>query len=152
MTEEDEKDFKNNKICRFFEKNIKGDKVRDHCQLTGKYRGPARNTCNINAKQKNSNFIPFIFHNFGNNDCHMFFKKLIDKKKDKVEFNIIPKTNEEYISVTYGCRRFIDSYRFLSSGLDKLVKTLVDSSHKTLEDLEGEIVDNDEILSTVNKI
>ena len=52
----------------------------------------------------------------------MFFKKLVDKKKDKVDFDIIPKTNEEYKSVTYGCIRFIDSYRFLSSGLDSLDK------------------------------
>ena len=47
----------------------------------------------------------------------MFFKTLVDKKKDKVKFDIVPKTNEEYISVTYGCIRFIDSYRFLSSSL-----------------------------------
>ena len=63
----------------------------------------------------------------------MFFKKLVDKKKDKVDLEIIPKTNEEYISVTYGCIRFIDSYRFLSSGLDSLVRTLVDNSQKTLK-------------------
>ena len=31
------------------------------------------------------------------------------------KFDIIPKTNEEYKSVTYGCIRFIDSYQFLSS-------------------------------------
>ena len=54
----------------------------------------------------------------------MFFKKLVDKKNDKIKFDIIPKTNEEYISVAYGCIRFIDSYRFLSSGLDSLVKSL----------------------------
>ena len=29
----------------------------------------------------------------------MFFKKLVDKKNDEVKFYIIPKTNEEYISV-----------------------------------------------------
>ena len=82
----------------------------------------------------------------------MFFKNLVDKKKNKVDFDIIPKTNGEYISVTYGCIRFIDSYRFLSSGLDSLVKTLVDNSHKTLKNLKEEIVDNDEILNNVNKI
>ena len=32
----------------------------------------------------------------------MFFKKLVDKKKNKVKFKIIPKTNEEYISVKNG--------------------------------------------------
>ena len=41
----------------------------------------------------------------------MVFKKLVDKKNDKAKSDIIPKTNEEYISVTYGCIRFIDSYR-----------------------------------------
>ena len=41
-----------------------------------------------------------------------------------MKFDIIPKTNEEYISVTYGYIRFIDSYRFLSSSLDSLVKNL----------------------------
>ena len=42
-----------------------------------------------------------------------FLKKLVDKKNDNLKFEIIPKTNEEYISVTYGCIRFTDSYRFL---------------------------------------
>ena len=82
----------------------------------------------------------------------MFFKKLVDRKIDTVKFDIIPKTNEEYISVTYGCIRFIDSYRFQSSSLDSLVKTLVDNSNKTLKDLKEEIVDNDEILNIVNEI
>ena len=152
MTDEDEEDYRKNNICRFCEKNIESDKVRDHCHLTGNYRGPAHSKCNINVTQKQSNFIPFIFHNFGNYDCHMFFKKLVDEKNDKVKFDIIPKTNEEYISVTYGCIRFIDSYRFLSSGLDSLVKTLVDNSNKTLKNLKEEIVDNDEILNIINEI
>ena len=42
-----------------------------------------------------------------------FFKKLVDKNKDKLEIKFIPKTNEEYISVRHGCVRFTDSYRFL---------------------------------------
>ena len=124
MTKENEEDFKNNIICRFCEKKILSDKVRDHCDLTGKYRGPAHNTCNINVKQKDSNFIPFAFHNFSNYDCHMFFKRLVDLKKDKVKFKIIPKTNEENFAVKCCCIRFTDSYRFLSESLDKLVKKL----------------------------
>ena len=131
------------------EKNIESDKVRDHCHLTGNYRGPAHSICNINVTQKQSNFIPYIFHTFKNYVCHMFFKKLVDKKKDKVKFDNIPKTNEEYISVTYGCIRFIDSYRFLSSSLDSLVGTLVDKSRKTLK---KEIVANDDLLDIVNEI
>ena len=133
MTQENEEDFKNNNICRFCEKNIESDKVRDHCHSTGEYRGPSHNVCKINVKKKDSNFIPFAFHNFSNYDCHMFFKKLVDLKKDKVKFEIILKTNEEYISVRYGCIRFIDSYRFLSECLDKLVKNLDDNDFKILK-------------------
>ena len=133
MKQEDEEDFTNNNICRFCEKEILSDKVRDHCHLTGKYRGPSHKICNINVKQKDSNFIPFVSHNFSHYDCHMFFKSLVDLKKDKVKFELIPKTNEEYISVRYGCIRFIDSYRFLSECLDKLVKNLDDGDFKILK-------------------
>ena len=143
MTEENEEDYRNNNICRFCEKNIDCDKLRDHCHFTGKYRGPAHSKCNINVTQDHSNFIPFMFHNFSNYDCHIFLKKLVVKKNIKVKLDIIPKTNEEYISVTYGCVRFTDSYRFLSSGLDSLVKTLADNSNKTPKNLKEEIVDND---------
>ena len=133
MTKEIEEDFKNNIICRFCEKGILSDKVRDHCHLTGKYRGPAHITCNINVKQKDNIFMPFAFHNFSNYDCHMFFKRLVDLKKDNVKFKIIPETNEEYILVKYGCIRFVDSYRFLSESLDKLVKNLDEDDFKTLK-------------------
>ena len=64
MTDDDEEDCRKNNICRFCEKEIVSDKVRDHCHSTSKYRGPAHNTNNINVKQKASNFIPFAFHNF----------------------------------------------------------------------------------------
>ena len=61
MTEENEEDYRNNIICRFCEKNIESDKVRDHCHLTGRYRGVAHSKCNTNVTQKQSNFIPIIF-------------------------------------------------------------------------------------------
>ena len=79
MTDKDEKAYRNNNICRFCETNNVSDKVRDQCHLTGKYRGPAHSKCNINVTQDKSHFIPFIFHNFNNYDCHIIFKKLIDK-------------------------------------------------------------------------
>ena len=121
IIEEDEEDYINNVKCRFCGKEMLSNKIRDHCHLTSKFRRPAHNTCNINVKQKNSNFIPFAFHNFSNYGCHMFFKRLVDSKGEKINFDNIPKTNEEYISVTFGCIRFIDTYRFLSESLDELV-------------------------------
>ena len=41
-----------------------------------------------------------------------------------MNFDIIPKTNKKYFSVTYGCIRLNDSYRFLSDSMVKLVKNL----------------------------
>ena len=54
---------------------------------------------------------------------------MVNKKNDKVNFKIIPKTNGENISVSDECIRFIDSYLFLSRSLDSLVETLVDNIH-----------------------
>ena len=133
MTQEDKEDFANINICRFCDKEIFADEVRDHCHLTAKYRGPAHNTCNINVTQQQTYIIPFVFHSFNNYDCHMFFEKLVDLKNDKVKFKIIPKTNEEYVSVRYGCIKFIDSYRFLSDSLDNLVKILDEDDFKILK-------------------
>ena len=61
MTEENEEGYKNNNICRFCEKEILSDKVRDHCHLTGRYRGPAHSKCNINVTQEKSNSLRLYF-------------------------------------------------------------------------------------------
>ena len=51
-------------------------------------------------------------------------QKIIVPENDKVKSMKILETKWEYISVTYGCIRFIDSCRFLSESLNKLVKNL----------------------------
>ena len=66
MTEEDKENFRNNNICRFCEKHIEADTVGDHCHLTGKNRGPIHSICNNNVTQKQSNFLPLVFHIFSN--------------------------------------------------------------------------------------
>ena len=118
-------------IVDFVTKKIEFDINRDPCHLTGKYRNPAHNKCNTKLTQKKY-FFPFNFHIFSNFDCHLFFKKLVDRRNDRTKFDIIPTTNEENLSVTYGCIRFIDRYQFLSSSLDLLVKTIFDHNQKTL--------------------
>ena len=80
LTQEGEKDYKNNIICRFCDKEIISDKFRDHCNLTYKYRRPLHQSRNINVKQKQSTFLPFMFHILSNYDSHLFYKNLIDKK------------------------------------------------------------------------
>ena len=40
------------------------ERVRDHCHITGNYRGAAHRNCNL--KLKVSNFMPIFFHNMQN--------------------------------------------------------------------------------------
>ena len=80
MAEKDEEDYRNDNYCRFCEKHIEFDKVRDRCHLANKYRYPAFKTCNLNVTQKQSNVIPFIFHSFSNIVCLMFFEIWLIKK------------------------------------------------------------------------
>ena len=63
MTKEDNDDFKNSTKCWICDKDyIDTDvKVRDHCHITGKYRGYVRRDCNINVKLNHK--IPVVFHN-----------------------------------------------------------------------------------------
>ena len=131
ITPEEEESFKLAEECWLCEnpldmQSTSGDtKVRDHDHLTGKYRGAAHKICNINCKQRSSSFVPIFFHNFSGYDCHLIFQELLIQAFEKgYEPKIIPKSMENYVSIQVGCLRFLDSYRFLSSSLDKLVKSL----------------------------
>ena len=65
---------------------------------------------------------------------------------------MIPKTNEEYISVTYGGIKIIESFRFLSCSLNTLVEAFFDNSHKSLKNLKKEFVGEDNKFNIVNEI
>ena len=104
------------------------DKVRDYCHITGKYRGSAHWSCNINLKI--SKKVPVIFHNFTGYDSHLIFKEL---NKLDCRVSVIPNGLEKYISFTLNENIvFIDSMLFLNSSLDKLVKNLSDKDFKYL--------------------
>ena len=63
MSEEEEEEFQSSNTCWICEKLIDNDdeKVRDHCHLTGKFRGAAHRICNINLQLTKK--VPVIFHN-----------------------------------------------------------------------------------------
>ena len=49
---------------------------------------------------------------------------MMERKKKNVKFYAIRKTDENIISIRYGCLRFSHSYRFLQGGLGILGNTL----------------------------
>ncbi|XP_036143348.1 uncharacterized protein LOC118645749 [Monomorium pharaonis] len=108
-------------------------RVRDHCHLTGKYCGPAHSNCNLNYK--NSYYIPIVFHNLSGYDSHFIIKEIATAFEGEV--SLLPITKEKYISFTKTVKdtteedsqkhvqlRFIDSFRFVNTSLDKLASYL----------------------------
>jgi len=46
FNEEDRINFNNATHCNICEKELGGDRVRDHCHISGKFRGAAHGVCN----------------------------------------------------------------------------------------------------------
>jgi hypothetical protein len=81
--------------------------------------------------QDSEYFIPIIFHNLKNYDAHFIIKhfqrKYIERVDDitgKVTYDditVIPLNTEKFLMFEFGKMRFLDSFQFLSSSLEKLV-------------------------------
>ena len=75
FTAEDEANFNATYACHICDDYLpENDKVRDHCHLTGKYRGAAHFKCNLAFKY--SKFIPVFFHNLEGYDSHLLMQEL----------------------------------------------------------------------------
>ena len=139
MTEVDEQNFKTMDGChicggKYTDKDVR---IRDHCHITGKFRGLAHQECNLKLRIKPENLkIPVIFHNLRGYDSHFIMQQIgeiankhgyTNKKGEKQDLNInaIPNNMEKYIAFMLGNHlTFINSFQFMSSSLDKLVSNL----------------------------
>jgi len=144
FTDDDRKKYTEAITCHICEKELGNDRVRDHCHLSGKFRGAAHNDCNLNYKIPK--FFPVITHNLSGYDCHLFIKQLARKGK----VNCIPQTEEKYMSFSKEIivdsfedypghqvqvkreLRFIDSFKFMASSLDALTRNLTKEQCKTI--------------------
>ena len=117
---EEEQAFQDADNCHICGYELGADRVRDHCHLTGKYRGAAHNDCNLNYSFTGR--IPVIIHNLRGYDSHLIMQRL-GKLKDK-KINCIPNNTEKYISFSIDNLDFIDSLQFMNASLEKLVSNL----------------------------
>ena len=147
FTEEDRKQFNKASDCWICGEYLGNDRVRDHCHFTGRYRGPAHNSCNLKYRKPKS--ISVFFHNLSGYDSHLFIKKLGSPNK-KENIDCIPNNEEKCISFSktivtgqYTNKKgevkdktfkivFKDSLKFMSSSLGGLVNNLPKDAFKNL--------------------
>ena len=90
MAAEENGEFERSNICWICGKwiDIDDNKVREHCHITGVYRGCVHCSCNINLKI--SKKVSVIFHNLRGYELSKFNCKV----------SIIPNRLQKYISLT----------------------------------------------------
>ena len=76
MTKEDNEEFGNSTKCWTCDNDYNHNdvKVRDHCQITGKYRGSPYKDCNINVRLNHK--ILVVSHKLRCYDSHLIIQEL----------------------------------------------------------------------------
>ena len=156
MTKKDEEDFQKAKKCWICQREYKADEeenipVRDHCHMTGKYRGSAHKKCNFRLQISAEKIkIPVVFHNLKGYDGHLIIQGMGDiirendlRGEEPLNIDVIASNAEKYITFKIGKHlKFIDSYQFMASPLANLAKALPDNKFiYTSEAFSGERLD-----------
>ena len=153
LTKEEEEEFQRSTHCWICSKKYKEDQkpVRDHCHITGKYRGSAHDSCNLKLKISAEKIkIPVIFHNLKGYDSHLIMQDIGQIIKDenkrianaigafgtgpksndenftpKLDLKVIAQNTEKYMAFYLGKNLvFLDSFQFMSCSLEKLTNNL----------------------------
>ena len=95
MSEKEEHLFQQSNSCWICKKLIDNDeeKVRDHCHVTGKFRGAIHRKCNINFQLTKN--VSVIFLNLRGYDSHLIFNEF---EKFDVKISVIPIGLEKYMA------------------------------------------------------
>ena len=118
----EQNDFKNAKSCHICNKEYNNEDVpvRDHCHVTGKYRGSAHTDCNLSYRLTNKIYV--ILHNLRGYDSHFIMQET--GKFNKV-INVIPNNMETYMAFMIDRNLiFIDSFQFITQSLSDLANNL----------------------------
>ena len=106
------------------EKKKINEKVRNHCPITGNYRGAANKICHLTLKQMFSSFIPIALTNKTNYDSLSIFKGTIKRKKPIVTFKVTQQTDQRFQYKAYGRMRFFKPMILKKLSLDTEVNAL----------------------------
>ena len=139
----------NSHVCHLCGKdfgNLK-QKIPDFDYFTGEYLGASHKKC----KNTKPDFIPIFFHNLAGYDSHLFITKLANNFRGE-RVDVIPTNEQKYITFTkssqvgiykdkkgkeqniYFKLRFVDSLKFMNTGLETLANNLPKNKFKNLEE------------------
>ena len=147
---EDKINQANSHVCHVCGKEFTSNfnpKVANFEYFTGEYLGASHKSC----KNTKPNFIPIFFHNLAGYDSHLFITKLANNFKGE-RVDVIPTNEQKYITFTkssqvgiykdkegkehniYFKLRFVDSLKFMNTGLETLANNLPSNKFKNLEE------------------
>ena len=136
LTTEEKINYNDQKVCYICKREFDTIDKKNYKVTT---RGVAHNICNLRYKVPKE--IPVVFHNGSTYDYHFIIKELV--KEFEGNFDCLGENTEKYITfsvplkkkienknleITYKIK-FIDSFRFMSSSLSKLVDNLSEGIH-----------------------
>ena len=90
MTMHDKLGYDKSTLCHICNEELGNDGVRDHCHLSGEFRGAAHKVCNL--KYNVPKFFPVVFHNLSGYDSHIFIKTLEIAYEIFLVYQIMKKT------------------------------------------------------------
>ena len=177
-TDEDKIKHKNNVKCAQCECKLGfKDKVAHHDHITGKYISTLCNDCNLLLRYKK--FIPVYIHNLKGYDSHLFVSSLFKygyKHKSSDNISCIPNNEEKYISFSKNIQvdvyedkktgeikpvmyeiRFLDTFAFMATSIEKLSDNLRSSSNdinelrKIFKNTSNEFKDDEQFKLMIQK-
>ena len=129
-------------LCQkqFNENKESARKHADHCHITGEYRGPACQYCNMNNLSLKGIELPVFFHNLKGYDMHHIIKEIQDRKVDVIgtskeklitaKVHLLKEEDDggedvgKKFDITKLSYQFKDSFAFMSTSLATLASNL----------------------------
>ena len=126
MTNKVEEICNNSHICWICKQELDTYNVKDHCDVTGKFRAAAHDHCN--KKLKLPTKITINFHNLQWYNGHIIFKEL---NNFDVDVTVTPKGTDKYMSIIVNRYiTFMDSFQFYNGSIDTLTSNLYNEDFK----------------------
>ena len=126
LTNVEKKLHRKRKVCYICKKvfstdNKKYQKVRVHCNYTGKYRGAAHDNCNLRYKISKETRV--VFHNGSIYDYKFIIKDL--PKELESQFECLGENTENYVTFSVLIKKELDNRKTITCKIKFLIVLLI---------------------------